>query len=41
MRYKTREELKKASAEDIAKTMGINAELAGQVYDFIQNDISN
>ncbi len=37
--FKTREEFKKASPDDIAKAAGINAELAGQVYEFVQNEL--
>ena len=38
-KFKTREEFKKASPEEIAKAAGINAELAQQVFDFVQNEL--
>ena len=38
-KFKTREEFKKASPEEIAKAAGINSELAQQVYDFVQNEL--
>ena len=37
--FKTREEFKKASPEEIAKAAGISLELAGQVYDFVQDEL--
>ncbi len=37
--FKTREEFKKATPEEIAKAAGINNELANQVYEFIQNEL--
>ncbi len=37
--FKTRDEFKKASPEDIAKAAGINSELARQVYEFVQNEL--
>lgn len=37
--FKTREEFKKASPDEIAKAAGINAELARQVYEFVQNEL--
>lgn len=37
--FKTREEFKKASPEEIAKAAGISLELAEQVYDFVQNEL--
>ncbi len=37
--FKTREEFKKATPDEIAKAAGINAELAEQVYEFVQNEL--
>lgn len=37
--FKTREEFKKATPEEIARAAGINAELAEQVYEFVQNEL--
>ena len=37
--FKTREEFRKASPEQIAKAAGINLELAEQVYEFVQNEL--
>ncbi|MCH5193372.1 MAG: excinuclease ABC subunit UvrC [Oscillospiraceae bacterium] len=37
--FKTRDALKKASAEEIAKAMGINHDLAEQVREYIQNEM--
>ncbi|MCH5349470.1 MAG: excinuclease ABC subunit UvrC [Oscillospiraceae bacterium] len=37
--FKTRDALKKASAEEIAKAVGINIELAEQVREYVQNEI--
>lgn len=37
--FKTREEFKKATAEEIAKAAGINAELAEQVREYVQNEL--
>ncbi len=37
--FKTREEFKKASPEAIAKAAGINAELAEQVWEYVQNEL--
>lgn len=37
--FKTREELKKAAAEEIAKAAGISPELAEQVREYIQNEL--
>ncbi len=37
--FKTREEFKKATPVEIAKAAGINAELAEQVYEFVQNEL--
>ncbi len=37
-RFKTKEELKKATAEDIAKAAGINIQLAQEVKTFIKNE---
>ena len=37
--FKTREEFKKATAEEIAKAAGINMELAEQVRDYIRNEL--
>jgi ERCC4-type nuclease len=39
MKYKTKAELKNASAEDIMHTAGINKETAEQVYEFVQNEL--
>ena len=36
--FKTKEELKKATAEDIAKAAGLNAELALEVKEYIENE---
>lgn len=36
--FKTKEELKKATAEEIAKAAGINAELALEVKEYIENE---
>ncbi len=36
--FKTREEFKKASVEDIAKAAGINIALAEQVWEYVQNE---
>ncbi len=38
-KFKTRDELKKASPEEIAKAAGINLTLAAEVYDFIQAEL--
>lgn len=37
--FKTREEFKKASVEEIAKAAGINRELAEQVCEFVRNEL--
>lgn len=37
--FKTREELKKASPEDIAKAAGVNLELAEQVAEYLKNEM--
>lgn len=37
--FKTREEFKKASPEEIAKAAGVNAALAAEIYDFVQNEL--
>ena len=37
--FKTREEFKKATPEEIAKAAGINIALAEQVYEFVQNEL--
>lgn len=37
--FKTREEFRKASAEDIAKAAGIDIELAEQVRNYVQNEL--
>lgn len=37
--FKTRDEFKKASPEEIAKAAGINLELAMQVYDFVKEQL--
>ena len=34
--FKTRDELKKASPEEIAKAAGVNAELAREIWEFIK-----
>ena len=39
MTFKTREEFKKASAEEIAKAAGISISLAEQVRDYVQNEM--
>ncbi len=39
MAFKTREEFKKASEEEIAKAAGINIELAKQVREYVQNEL--
>lgn len=37
--FKTREELKKASAEEIAKAAGVNIELAKEIWEYVQNEM--
>ena len=37
--FKTRDELKKVTPEEIAKAAGVNAELARQVWDFIREEL--
>lgn len=37
--FKTREELKKASVEDIAKAAGVNTELAREIWEYVQNEM--
>jgi excinuclease ABC subunit C len=37
--FKTKEELKKATPEAIAKAAGVNIELANEVFEFIQNEM--
>ncbi|MCM1479057.1 MAG: helix-hairpin-helix domain-containing protein, partial [Muribaculaceae bacterium] len=39
MAFKTREELKKASPEEIAKAAGVNMELAQEVWEYVQNEM--
>ncbi len=39
LKFKTKDALRAASPEEIAQTAGINAELARQVYEFIQNQL--
>lgn len=37
--FKTREEFKKASPEEIAKAAGVNISVARQIYEFVQNEL--
>lgn len=37
--FKTREEFKKASPEEIAKAAGVNISVAQQIYEFVQNEL--
>ena len=36
MKYRTKTELKKASPDEIARTAGVSAEIAREVYELIQ-----
>ncbi len=37
--FKTREEFRKASPDEIAKAAGVNIETARQIYEFVQNEL--